>query len=107
MRILITGASRGIGFDTAIALAETGHQVLAIARNERGLQDLVKKSNALSTNGSIQYLVMDLEKLEIQLVIDAIQAMGGLDVLINNAGIWMAEKQLNIIMLISLRRLTI
>ena len=33
MKIVITGASRGIGFESAKLFAASGHQVLAVSRN--------------------------------------------------------------------------
>jgi len=39
---LVTGASQGIGRDTALALAEAGAKVAAAARNEEKLAALVK-----------------------------------------------------------------
>ncbi|MCB0550467.1 MAG: SDR family NAD(P)-dependent oxidoreductase, partial [Phaeodactylibacter sp.] len=38
--IIITGASRGIGYDAAILLARQGHRVLALSRNEESLKAL-------------------------------------------------------------------
>ena len=42
--IIVTGASRGLGEKLAFRLAESGHQVFAIARNREKLQDLVTTS---------------------------------------------------------------
>ncbi|TMJ24997.1 MAG: SDR family NAD(P)-dependent oxidoreductase, partial [Alphaproteobacteria bacterium] len=37
---LVTGASRGIGYATAVALAEAGAHIVAIARTVGGLEEL-------------------------------------------------------------------
>lgn len=37
---LVTGASRGIGYATALALAKTGAHIVAIARTVGGLEEL-------------------------------------------------------------------
>jgi len=37
---LVTGASRGIGYATALALARTGAHVVAVARTVGGLEEL-------------------------------------------------------------------
>ena len=37
---LVTGASRGIGYQSAIALAKAGSHVIATARTQGGLEDL-------------------------------------------------------------------
>lgn len=43
MNMIVTGASRGIGWETVLALAEQGnHRIFAIARNEKKLLDLQK-----------------------------------------------------------------
>ena len=78
--IVITGTSRGIGFELAKLFANEGHQVLALSRNEKPL----KKENhenitALSVDLSIQN---DFKK-----VTDFIhQQWKHVDILINNAG---------------------
>ena len=48
MKILITGASRGIGFESAKLFAATGHQVLAVARNSDKLSELAKRITPFS-----------------------------------------------------------
>jgi len=40
---LVTGASRGIGFETCIELANRGHHIVALARTIGGLEDLADK----------------------------------------------------------------
>jgi len=37
---LVTGASRGIGYASALALADAGSHIIAIARTQGGLEDL-------------------------------------------------------------------
>ena len=78
--ILITGASSGIGFDAAQALAEQGHRVYAAARR-------VERMEPLRAYG-VQVLRMDLtdEASLVEGVEAVIQAEGRLDVLVNNAG---------------------
>lgn len=53
--IVVTGASRGIGYETTVALAEASHRVIALARSENKLNEL--KKNAPET---IQILAADL-----------------------------------------------
>ena len=78
--ILITGASSGIGFDAAHALAKQGHRVYAAARR-------VELMDALKADG-VQVIRMDVtdEVLLKQGVEAVIQAEGRIDVLVNNAG---------------------
>ena len=78
--ILITGASSGIGYDTAAALAKQGHKVYAAARR-------VEKMDPLRKEGvvPIRMDVTDDASIEEGLKI-MLEAEGRIDVLINNAG---------------------
>lgn len=78
--ILVTGASSGIGFDTARTLARRGHRVYAAARR-------LELMDPLKADG-VQTLKMDVtDDASMQAGVDAvIQAEGRIDVLVNNAG---------------------
>ena len=78
--IVITGTSRGIGFELAKQFAENGHQVLALSRNTAPLSAVNHKNiTALSVDISNND---DLNK-----VTDFIKSTWGkVDILINNAG---------------------
>ena len=86
-KVLITGTSSGIGFETAISLSRAGHSVFATMRNlERGaaLREIVEKEQL-----SISILEMDVDSDEsVDVATSAIGAQTGcIDVLVNNAGI--------------------
>ena len=78
--ILLTGASSGIGYDTAIALAKQGHKVYAAARRVESMEPLTKYG--------IVPLRMDVtDEPSMVRAVDTILANEGrIDVLINNAG---------------------
>ncbi len=78
--IIITGTSRGIGFELAKLFANSGHKVLALSRNEKPILDLkLKNITAFSFDLSD---VEDYKKVE-----DFITSnWQRVDVLINNAG---------------------
>ena len=78
--ILITGASSGIGFDSAQTLAKQGHRVYAAARRTELMEPL--KAYGVKVIGMD---VTDEESMK-QGVETVIQAEGRIDVLINNAG---------------------
>lgn len=77
--IIITGTSRGIGFELVGLFAKDGHQVLALSRNEKPCANLnLENVTALS---------FDLENSEdYRKVSDFLERWTQVDVLINNAG---------------------
>jgi 3-oxoacyl-[acyl-carrier protein] reductase len=84
---LVTGASQGIGRETALALAEAGAKVAIAARNESKLQALAEE---IASKGAIAFaLKMDVAdadqvKAGFKAVLDN---LGRLDILVNNAAI--------------------
>jgi 3-oxoacyl-[acyl-carrier protein] reductase len=84
---LVTGASQGIGHACAVKLAEAGATVLAAARNQQKLDELVGKIAAAGGKGAaISLDVGDEEQVESTLK-KAIGQFGKIDILVNNAGI--------------------
>lgn len=84
-RVIVTGASSGIGWHLAVQLAQQGAQVVATARRADRLQELVKamgKGKCFPVCGDITDAKTRTEILSV-----AQQKMGGVDILINNAGI--------------------
>src|SRR5215475_8054774 len=84
---LVTGASRGIGYATALALARAGAHVVAVARTVGGLEELDDAIRRL--NGSATLVPLDLnDSLGIARLAAALnERYHRLDVLIGNAGI--------------------
>ena len=84
---LITGANKGIGFETARQLGKQGVSIIAASRNkERGIAAVEK----LQAEGiDAEFLQLDVDNdAEIQFAFEFIQnKYGKLDILINNAGI--------------------
>ena len=85
--VIITGASRGIGLETALAFARTGYKVFATMRNPEkatGLKEKIKEESL-----PIIMSAMDVDSDEsVKRGVDSIlQANGAIDVLVNNAGI--------------------
>lgn len=81
MKILITGATSGIGFELVKQLCADGHTVYATGRNSDKLEELQQtlgcKIGIYDLNDSSQVVSMFHH---------AVEALDGLDVLINNAG---------------------
>ena len=84
---LVTGASQGIGRDTALALAEAGARVAVAARNEEKLAALVK--DILAAGGEAFAVKMDVADVEqVKAGFKAVvEKFGRLDILVNNAAI--------------------
>src|SRR5258708_23310801 len=84
---LVTGASQGIGRDTALALAEAGAKVAVAARNEEKLAVLVKDIAAAGGEAfAVKIDVADAEQVKAGFK-QIIEKFGRLDILVNNAAI--------------------
>lgn len=85
--ILITGASSGIGFSTALTLSKAGATIVAGARRLDRLEGLKKAVE--EQNGKISINKLDVTNKEgcTQFANSAINEYGRIDVLINNAGL--------------------
>jgi NAD(P)-dependent dehydrogenase (short-subunit alcohol dehydrogenase family) len=78
---LITGANKGLGFETARRLVEAGHTVYVGSRDpERG--------RLAAERLGARALVIDVtDDASVEAAAKAVEAAGGLDVLVNNAGV--------------------
>ncbi len=80
-KILITGASDGIGRSIAIRLAKDGYSVVLCGRDEGKLNDV-----AAECGDNVQLLVFDINDNSARKT--AIDSVQDVDALINNAGVW-------------------
>src|SRR5256714_14859292 len=78
---LITGANKGLGFETARRLIAAGHTVYI------GSRDAERGRRAAEQLGARAVQLDVTDDTSVQAAAKAIEADGGLDVLINNAGI--------------------
>jgi meso-butanediol dehydrogenase/(S,S)-butanediol dehydrogenase/diacetyl reductase len=83
-RVLITGGASGIGAATAARFLEEGSAVCVLDRDPKGREQIQKQYPALA--GTVAADVSNLKQVQAAFV-DAVRMMGGVDVLINNAGI--------------------
>src|SRR5262252_2287246 len=84
---LVTGASRGIGYATALALAKAGAHVVAVARTVGGLEELDDAIRAVGASATLVPLdLKDYDGID-RLALALHERYRRLDVLIGNAGI--------------------
>jgi 3-oxoacyl-[acyl-carrier protein] reductase len=84
---IVTGASQGIGRDTALALAEAGAKVAVAARSEDKLSALVRDIEAAGGVGfAVKMDVADAEQVKAGFKA-VVEKFGRLDILVNNAAI--------------------
>jgi NAD(P)-dependent dehydrogenase (short-subunit alcohol dehydrogenase family) len=84
---VITGAASGIGLAAAMTLSESGANVVCLDVDDDGLEALRKQIEAAGREcETVSGSVADLEKID-QAIAQAVSRFGGLDLLVNNAGI--------------------
>lgn len=85
---IVTGASRGIGRETALALAaEPSNWVLALSRDTAGLSRLSEAAQAAGAGDRMHCLPFDLARPDWPRLKEEINQWGKLDGLVNNAGL--------------------
>lgn len=87
-RVVVTGASRGIGRALAIGTAASGADVVLIGRDRQALADVEQVILGYFPTQRVSSYVCDLQDVEaISRVVDDIHQSGPVDVLVNNAGL--------------------
>ena len=94
-RVLITGATNGIGKQAALKIAALGAAVTIVGRNESKTRAVCSGLQAGSGNDNVDWLLGDLSSMdEVRRVAEAFRARHErLDVLLNNAGVVSSEYQ--------------
>ncbi len=106
-RVLVTGASSGIGRATALAFAGEGATVLALGRRRDRLEELAAEvaiAGAGASHGEgdraagrVETAVVDVrQRAALRAAVAGMAADGGIDVLVNNAGIAVQEGLLEV-----------
>jgi NAD(P)-dependent dehydrogenase (short-subunit alcohol dehydrogenase family) len=87
--VIVTGASQGIGAGTARRFTEAGANVVVHYRGGKaGADALVEEINTNKGNAVAMHADLATEAGSLSLIAETLKAYGGLDVLINNAGIF-------------------
>jgi short-subunit dehydrogenase len=85
-KILITGASSGIGKETARKIGEAGGEVILVSRTREKLEEV---ANEVEERGGTAHVhpadLSDLDDIE-RMANEVIEEHGGIDILVNNAG---------------------
>lgn len=91
-KAIVTGASRGIGFAIAKELAKNGCNVIITGRNIKTLQQAAEKMK-----GNVIPMIWDVSQIELtdSKIKEAAELMGGLDIVVNNAGIFAQRSEWN------------
>ncbi|MDX1692887.1 MAG: SDR family NAD(P)-dependent oxidoreductase [Ketobacteraceae bacterium] len=93
-KAVITGASSGLGRETAIALAKMGAEILVVARNPDKVKDLSEEITA-ETGRPIHSVIADLSLIEetARAASDISGKFPVIDILVNNAGALFNDRQ--------------
>lgn len=94
--VMVTGANSGIGKATSLALAKMGATVVMVARNQEKAEAARSEIIRESRNNSVDLLLADLSSLESvrHLAEEFHKKYSGLNVLINNAGLFNQRRSL-------------
>jgi NAD(P)-dependent dehydrogenase (short-subunit alcohol dehydrogenase family) len=85
--VLITGTSKGIGLEAALAFARAGYKVFATMRNPGGAPELAQRAAQEKLAITISALDVDSDKSVAEGIAAIEKSHGAIDVLVNNAGI--------------------
>ena len=91
---VVTGAGSGVGAETALALGRAGYSIVLAGRRLRALHEIEERIG--SAGGDAHSIVTDVtdERSVIALFDAAVERLGRVDLLFNNAGIGMADTPL-------------
>lgn len=95
--ILVTGSTDGIGKQTALELAEKGHSVIIHGRNKEKCLSTIEEIKAKVRSSNLDFVIADFSNKEnVKLMADELRSKySKLDVLINNAGVYLKNRQTN------------
>jgi len=83
--VVITGGTRGLGKSLALAFVREGSNVVVCAKDEEGLNNLPENILGIKADVTIENDLANLADF-------AVKKFGGIDIWINNAGIWMPHE---------------
>ena len=95
--VIVTGATNGIGEVAAQEIATQGATTVLISRNQSKLENTVEAIKSATGNPNVSYIQADLSDMQQvkQAAESFLSQYDRLDVLLNNAGGWFAERKLS------------
>ena len=95
-KVLITGATDGIGKQTAINIAQEKHHVIFVGRSKEKCQSVKDEIINLTSNQNVDFFVSDLSLISANksLALDIKKTYSNIDVLINNVGALFINREL-------------
>jgi NAD(P)-dependent dehydrogenase (short-subunit alcohol dehydrogenase family) len=96
--VMVTGATNGIGFEAAKALAAMGATVVGVGRNPQKCADRAAAITRATGSAKVEFLVADLSiQAQVRQLADEFKRKyDRLDVLLNNAGGYFAKREVSI-----------
>jgi dehydrogenase/reductase SDR family protein 12 len=91
-RCLVTGANSGIGYETALALADLGAEVVLLCRNPNRGEEAAERVRQQTGNSRVSVDVVDVSNLTSVRAAAARLASAPVDVLVHNAGVLPNER---------------
>jgi NAD(P)-dependent dehydrogenase (short-subunit alcohol dehydrogenase family) len=93
--VMVTGATNGIGLETARGLAAMGATVIGVGRNPQKCADAAKSIASTTSNPNVEFLVADLSaQSQVRKLAETFKhKYDRLDVLVNNAGGYFARRE--------------
>ena len=96
-KVLVTGATSGIGLETAVLLAENGYEVIATGRTEEKMSRIHKRAE--NSHVAIQTAYVDVANAEsvanLKNEVLTLTDGYGIDILVNNAALHYENKELS------------
>jgi NAD(P)-dependent dehydrogenase (short-subunit alcohol dehydrogenase family) len=91
-RCVVTGANSGIGYETALALADLGAEVVLLCRNPERGEQAVERIRTQTGNARVLLEIVDMSNLASVRAAAARLAAAPVDVLVHNAGVLPDER---------------
>jgi NAD(P)-dependent dehydrogenase (short-subunit alcohol dehydrogenase family) len=91
-RCLVTGANSGIGYETALALADLGAEVVLLCRSRERAEDAAQQIREQTGNSRVFPELVDMSDLDSIRALAARLSSGPVDVLVHNAGVLPDER---------------